>query len=152
MAVAGAWVALDQVTKLLVVWRFEVGESLPVLGTVLSLTRRTNSGGAFGMLPGNAILLGAVGALVTVFLAIHGHRLVGRSYLALISLGLVVGGALGNLLDRARLGHVVDFIDLHFWPVFNVADIGITVGFALILLLMLTDRDPADAPASPTKD
>ena len=77
-AVAAVWIALDQATKLMVVNGFEVGQSVPVLGTVLSLTRRTNSGGAFGMLPGNALLLGAVGALVTVFLAFHGHRLVGR--------------------------------------------------------------------------
>jgi len=149
---AAAWVALDQLTKALIVAAMPVGESVRVLGPVLSFTRRTNTGGAFGMLPGNALLLGAVGALVTVFLAIHGPRLVGRTPAALLSLGLVVGGALGNLIDRSRLGHVVDFIDVHCWPVFNVADMGITVGFALILLLMLWDRGLQDAAPPPAAE
>ncbi|MCE5215807.1 signal peptidase II [bacterium] len=143
-------VAVDQLTKALIVSRMSVGDSIPVLGPYLSLTRRTNTGGAFGILQGNAILLAVIGVSVICALAIVGPRVAGANRPVLWSFGLVLGGALGNLLDRVLLGHVVDFIDFHVWPVFNVADIGITCGAALLFLCLLLDSrvqeaaDPGD--------
>ena len=130
-------VASDQVTKALVVATFAVGDSVRVLGPVMSFTRRTNTGGAFGLFQDRTELLAVIGAIVVAGLFLAGPRLAHHSRLALTGLGLVVGGAVGNLIDRFRLGHVEDFIDFHFWPVFNVADIGITVGAAMVLIAVL---------------
>jgi signal peptidase II len=150
-AVAAVWLAVDQLTKRLIVTHMAVGDSHPVIAGVLSITRRTNTGGAFGILPGSTLLLSVVGALVMIFLLIYGPGLVGRGRLTLLGLGMVVGGAAGNLLDRARTGHVVDFIDFHIWPTFNVADIGITVGVALLILVMLLER-PDQPPQAAAPD
>lgn len=142
-------IVLDQVTKALIVRAFEVGESVTVLGPVMSLTRRTNTGGAFGMLQGSAPALTIVSGIVILVLLLIGPRLAGRSRLSLVALGLVLGGATGNLIDRARLGHVVDFVDFHFWPVFNIADMGITIGAILILVAIIFERKaekPTDSP------
>ena len=131
--------ALDQFTKWLVVRSFEVGDSVAVLGRVMSLTYRTNAGGAFGAFPTSALFLTVISAVVVLVLVVLGPRLVGDGRLGIASLGFVLGGAAGNLLDRVRLQHVVDFLDFHFWPVFNVADIGITVGAILLVIVTLID-------------
>jgi len=129
--------ALDQATKALIVAGYQVGDSVQVLGPVLSFTRRTNTGGAFSVLQDCPGALAAVSAVVLLVLLLIGPRVAGPRPAAHVALGLIAGGAAGNLLDRLRLGHVVDFIDFHFWPVFNVADIGITVGAGLLLLSVL---------------
>jgi signal peptidase II len=95
------------------------------------------------------ISLVAVGVIVTLYRKAHGQRLLQWA------LTLILGGAIGNLIDRVRIGYVVDFIDWHYgvkhWPTFNVADIGITVGVVLLLLDMLQQRkaeaEAADDPA-----
>lgn len=141
-------VALDQWSKRLIVSSLEMGETRQVFGQILSLTRRSNTGGAFGVLTGQATLLAVVGALVVVVLLFIAPRLAGGSRLALVGTGLVLGGAIGNLLDRARIGHVVDFIDFHFWPVFNLADTAITLGVGLMVIALLLHR-PATAEPEP---
>lgn len=160
------WFIADQLTKLSIVSHMQLGESFSVWGAVLSFTRRINTGGAFGILQGNILLLSIVGCLVLVLLMIFGPGLVGRGRLSLFALGMVAGGAAGNLLDRARLGHVIDFIDVHLtssytWPTFNVADIGISIGVALLLYVSIfgkstdmtdktisVDEIPDDPPSS----
>lgn len=129
----------DQWTKALITATFAVGDSVRVLGPVMSFTRRTNTGGAFGLFQDRTEFLAVIGAVVVAALFIIGPRLAHFNRLALGGLGLVLGGAVGNLIDRFRLGHVEDFIDFHFWPVFNVADIGITVGAGLVLLAILQE-------------
>jgi len=131
--------ALDQFTKWLVVSGLYVGESTQVIGSLLRITRRVNTGGAFGVLQGSTPMLAVVSAAVVLALLIWGPRLAGRSRVCLVGLGLITGGALGNVVDRVRLGHVVDFIHVPFWPVFNVADIGITVGVGLVLLMVILE-------------
>ncbi len=134
-------VALDQGSKALIRANLERGESWPE-GWVVQLTHVTNSGAAFGILQGQAVLLAlttlfGVGALILYYLYPPlDHRLLGWA------LGLVLGGALGNLIDRVRLGRVTDFIDFPHYPQFNLADSAITVGVVVLLVLALLTPAP----------
>lgn len=126
-AVAAVVVITDQVTKTWAVHRLQHG---PVhLVWKLDLELEFNSGSAFSLARGWAPILAAVTVVVVVLLLASVRRV--RSDLLAVSIGLVVGGALGNLADRVLRSHhgaVVDFIALHFWPTFNVADTAIVVG------------------------
>ena len=142
-SVAGLIVAADQVTKQLVVNSVDPGRPVEVIfGIELSNVR--NSGIAFGLLKGSsdalvlALTLGALGLLVGYFAA---HA--GRPELWL-PVGLVVGGALGNLADRVRIGAAIDFLDPPLWPAFNLADIAIVAGVGLFVAMLLA-TDGSDA-------
>ena len=141
--IAAAVVLLDQLTKWWVLSTFELYESLPVIPGFFDLTFVVNTGAAFGILAGEQHLWRqlffvsmTLVALVVLCFAFRQYRHEGRSYV--IGIGLIGGGALGNLIDRLRFGHVVDFLDFsikgHHWPAFNVADSAITVGVAFFLL------------------
>ncbi len=137
--------ALDQLTKFLLVSWIPEGGSRPVVDHVLWFSDFRNPGAAFGTLKGFSGVL-ALAALVGViaFLAIV-VRDPGRW--SGVGAAVVAGGALGNLIDRIARGSVVDFIDFHFWPAFNVADSAITVGAIVILLAGLLDKKgQRDAP------
>ena len=135
-----AIVAADQLTKALVLARFAPGERLEVTG-FLNLVLVFNKGAAFSLLaqapgwqtPVLAAIALAASAILSALIVRNLHK-----RLLCTGLALVLGGALGNLVDRLRLGHVVDFVDLHVagwhWPAFNVADSGITVGAAILIL------------------
>jgi signal peptidase II len=149
LLLAGAIVALDQITKAVVLDRLLLGVPLPIVEGLLSLTLVMNPGLAFGLLGGipqgwrwvvAALSLVALAVLARVALRVlPAGGLAGR-----LAIGLIFGGAVGNLVDRARFGAVVDFVDLHWrgwhWPAFNVADSAITVGVALLALRLLNDR------------
>jgi len=138
-----AVVVLDQATKALVMERFAMFELLPVIPGLFNLTYLTNTGAAFGMLAGAPTIWRQV-FFVGVALAALG--VLGFSYRQFRSqgtifahaIGLIAGGAVGNLLDRLRFGAVVDFLDFylgtHHWPAFNVADSAITIGVGLFIL------------------
>jgi signal peptidase II len=137
---AAAIVAADQLTKAVILARFAPGERLEVTG-FLNLVLAFNKGAAFSLLaqaPGwqTPLLVAIALAAAAILSALIVRNLHKR--LLCTGLALVLGGALGNLVDRLRLGHVVDFIDLHaagwHWPAFNVADSGITVGAAILIL------------------
>lgn len=125
----------DQVTKLLVIQNLERGLTYPVLEGVVGLTFILNPGGAFGLLASSDLLLSVIAALAVVLMVVAHSYLVRTGYGP--AAALLLGGAMGNLADRIRLGAVVDFIDFGFWPVFNVADIAIVAGALLLLHRML---------------
>lgn len=131
--------ALDQATKALVRTAVERGESVDVaLG--LEIVNVRNPGIAFGLLQdGGAVLL--LVAAVTLSLLVAWFATGPTRPGLWIAVGLLIGGALGNLLDRLRDGEVTDFIDPPLWPAFNVADIGITFGVLLLILIALTGDD-----------
>ena len=134
LLVCGAAVALDQASKGLVRDRIARGETVEVL-PFLDLENTRNDGIAFGLagdIPAGVIAV-AIGLLVGLlaFITLRGEP---RPYVWLPA-GLLVGGALGNLIDRIRAGAVTDFIALPNWPTFNLADVSITVGVILLLLL-----------------
>lgn len=141
---AAAVLVADQATKLAAVTWLRPLHSVPVLGRYLSFTYATNTGGAFGVMPTATAALTVVAMAVVVALILATRRLEGNRLVA-AGVACLLGGALGNLVDRLRVGYVIDFIDVHFWPVFNLADIGIVVGAGLLLVATVvgTLRHPA---------
>ncbi len=141
-AVAGAVLISDQITKAWALTALDDGSTVPLVGS-LRLRLVFNRGTAFGLGSRFAPLIALLGVVVVVLLARTGGAL--RRPWARIGLGLVLGGAVGNLADRVLRsgggvlgGAVVDFVDLQWWPVFNLADAAITVG---AIVVALTARD-----------
>ncbi len=135
--------AVDQFTKWAVIRCFEPGQSVPLIPGLLHLTYVQNTGAAFGLLRGMTPFLIVLSLAVTAWIlwelrgsgaAVGDARSDALSHVRLWGLSLVLGGAIGNLVDRIVRGYVVDFIDVRVWPVFNVADTAITVGVAFLLL------------------
>ena len=136
LSVVGIVVAVDQIAKQLVVDNVDRGEPIELIfGIEISNVR--NTGIAFGLLEGSsdALVLGlTLGALALLVGYFAGDA---RRPDLWLPVGLVVGGALGNLADRIRIGAAIDFIDPPLWPAFNVADIAIVAGVALLMLVLL---------------
>ena len=131
---AAAVLVLDQATKWWMRRHLAVGESVPLLPGVFHLTLVRNPGVAFGLFARQGVVvLGIAFLLVALLLITARTRPAAWRPPVPWAMGLILGGALGNLLDRVRFGAVVDFLDFRIWPVFNVADSGITVGAALIV-------------------
>jgi len=144
-ALAVAVVALDQVTKYLVRTNLSpVGTSVPVIGRLLRLTYTRNEGAAFGMLPGGRIAFMIVSFTVVVVIAGYVIRRRPHRPWVVVALGLLLGGAIGNLIDRAYFGWVTDFIQVPFdFPVFNVADSSVIVGVAMLVWWLLFGPESA---------
>ncbi|HDP69404.1 MAG TPA: signal peptidase II [Actinobacteria bacterium] len=126
-----AIVFTDQLTKLFVRKNLGLGESVPIIRNFLNITRVQNRGAAFGLIPDQHLLLFFVTVLVIIVIYFWVRRLTQTS--VRIALGLILGGAIGNLLDRMFVGTVTDFLDFHIWPVFNVADSAIVVGAVILV-------------------
>jgi signal peptidase II len=140
--VAAFVLALDQITKALVSGSIALGDSRHLLPGV-SLVHAENSGVAFSLLTGSEAAVVAVTVVIVVavlaFFATHRRR-----RLLWLATGMIVGGALGNLLDRVRAGAVTDFIQLPHWPAFNVADASITTGVVILLVVIERGDRAAD--------
>jgi signal peptidase II len=142
IAVAVAALFADQLTKQIVSSRLALGEEVAVLGP-FSIHHVQNSGIAFGLFASATsvviVLTGVAVAWMLLFFARSGAR----HPVLPVGLGLVIGGSGSNLVDRVRLGHVTDFLDLRFWPAFNLADTFIVVGVGILLVsLVATEREP----------
>jgi len=135
--------ALDQLAKLFVIRSLAPGDSIPILKGAFSITLIHNRGAAFGIFKDQFYLfvfISVISVILIYFMLKHNRG--GRLYA--FSLSLILGGALGNLIDRVSLGYVVDFLDFHVWPVFNIADSAITCG-TLILCWLLIRPNPKNA-------
>jgi signal peptidase II len=146
--IALAVILLDRATKLLIIRTLRLGQGIPVIPGFFDIVFVLNPGAAFGFLATLSeqvrnplfILISVVAVILIIFYHtryLRSHRLVS------VALGLVLGGAVGNLIDRLRYGMVVDFLDVHVgqyhWPAFNVADSAISIGVSLMILDMLLD-------------
>jgi signal peptidase II len=154
VVVAAIVVVLDLVTKAIALAELPPGVSVSLIEGFLALTLVMNPGLAFGLLgglpPGARWIVAGLSLVALVVLARVALRMLpDGGWIAGVGLGLIFGGATGNLIDRARFGAVVDFVDVHFrgyhWPAFNVADSAITVGVALLAYRLLSPRSPATA-------
>jgi len=135
VAAVAALVA-DQVSKIVLQSLLPTGRAVDVIAGVFSITPQTNTGVAFGLLAGGGPLLILVGVVV-IFAIVKLRLQRSKSRLLAVSLGLLLGGAAGNLVDRVARGGVFDFLDFHVWPVFNMADVAVTIGGALLVIHML---------------
>jgi signal peptidase II len=140
LGIAAAVVVVDQFAKLVVEARLPEGEAIPIL-PILSLFHVRNTGIAFSMLEGTGFGLVLLPLVVTAVVLVFWARNREGGRLAAAGFAMILGGAIGNLIDRLRLGYVIDFLLLHFgdWTlfVFNLADAALTVGPAVLLLIYL---------------
>jgi signal peptidase II len=142
LVVCAAAVAADQLTKALVVRELPLGDEVAVVGP-LTLHHVENTGIAFGLLAGAAGIVAALTSVAIAWMLYLFARSGARHPVFPVGLGLVIGGAVSNLADRVRLGHVTDFLDVGFWPAFNLADTFIVVGVAVLLgAAVVADRIP----------
>jgi signal peptidase II len=137
VAVCAVSLAADQTTKMIALRWLSPGHPMPVAGRWVYLTLERNPGGSFGLLPQATVYFIAASAVIAVALLLYARTAVAHSALLTVAIAMLLGGAVGNLIDRVRFGHVTDFIDLRVWPIFNVADIAVTLGVALIVLAVL---------------
>ena len=149
-AVALAAIAADQLTKAIVSSQLALDDSVHVIGP-FSIHHVQNSGIAFGLFASATSLVILLTGIAVAWMLYFFSRSGARHPVLPVALGLVIGGSVSNLVDRVRLGHVTDFLDLKFWPAFNLADSFITVGVVILLLaLMAADRSrPARAREAP---
>jgi signal peptidase II len=142
-AVALAVIVLDQVTKAVVRQELRLYETHEIIPGLASLVHGRNVGMAFGVfsgggLPAQAVVLAILSGVVLLVVLAHWRRLAEGPILLRLALALIAGGAVGNLIDRVRLGYVTDFVHLywreHQWPDFNLADSAISIGIVLLLL------------------
>ena len=132
---------LDQLSKWYVWTHFALRESRPALSSLVSWTYLHNTGGAFSILSGARWFFLGVGVLISFLLARALPRMAKGHPVPALAYALILGGAVGNLIDRGLYGYVVDFIDFHWWPVFNLADSAITIGITLLALSILLGKD-----------
>jgi signal peptidase II len=153
-----AVVVVDQITKAIVRAKLPLYESVPVIGGLVDFIHVPNSGVAFGLLNDlaldvrvKAMLTSALAALALIGIGFYARHVRHHERVARAGLSLILGGAVGNLIDRLRSGYVVDFVDVywggwHFWA-FNVADASITIGATLVFIdLLLVSRHHAPHP------
>ncbi len=134
--VALAAIVADQLTKQIVSSRLELGDSLHVLGP-FSIHHVENTGIAFGLFANSTAIVALLTGVAVAWMIWFFARSGARHPILPATLGLLIGGSVSNLLDRVRLGHVVDFLDVGPWPAFNLADSFIVVGVAILLLTLV---------------
>ena len=137
-------VVLDQVVKFLVTHEMFPGMSIPVIQDVFHITFVLNPGAAFGILAHQRSFVIVMGIVIVILGGLFSPYIRRQCRIFRCGTALLLGGALGNLIDRVRFGHVIDFFDFRIWPVFNIADIAIVVGVAAIIYAILFKMHPVE--------
>jgi signal peptidase II len=134
-------VILDQLTKFLITSKLTFTESIPVIKNFFHLTLIKNFGIGFGLINMPAVrwILVTV-TIIIIFAILYYYKKIPKNYLPVISTSLILGGAIGNLIDRILFGFVIDFIDFKFWPAFNIADSAITIGVIGLIVYFWRDK------------
>lgn len=143
LAIATSVLFLDQLTKYAILRTMFQEQSIPIISGVFHLTFVRNPGAAFSLFAHQTKFFIVVTVVVIALLLIYSRQLRGDSRWVRVALGLQLGGAVGNLIDRLRWGSVVDFLDFRVWPVFNLADSAIVVG-SIILVALIWKPAPGD--------
>ncbi len=146
-------ILIDQLSKSIIQRTMELGQSIPVINNIFHVTYILNPGAAFGMLANQTVFFIIATVAVALGVIIFYFRSGQKKGMLPIALGLLLGGALGNLIDRLRYAKVVDFIDFRVWPVFNLADTAIVTGAGLLILILWfsereKSRDKVDSDAN----
>lgn len=131
---------IDQLIKVVVVAKLNLFQNVWVIKNIFSITLVHNYGAAFGILQSQTLLLIILSSAVILFVWINRKKIAVYPKLFQIGLAFALGGAFGNLVDRIRLGYVIDFLDFQVWPVFNLADIAIVAGVGLVIIGLYSDK------------
>lgn len=138
-------ILIDQITKFYIKSTFAIGESLEIFGEFLRFTFVENPGMAFGIRLAGRWFLTLFSLLASIVILVFLYRLRHESMRLRLALALILGGAIGNLIDRFFYGKVVDFIDFSVgtfhWPVFNIADMAVSTGMVMMIVLVIFDKD-----------
>jgi len=154
LIIAPVVIVSDQWSKLIVDRNMMLYQSIEVLENFFHITYIRNKGAAFGILSGADaslripfFLAVSLVAIAIIFYVLKNHK--GQSSIFPVALSLILGGAIGNMIDRVRMGEVIDFLDAHWyqhhWPAFNIADSAITVGMGFLIYQMITEKEGGDA-------
>lgn len=130
---------IDRLVKYYIETSMHLGQSIPVIDNIFHITYVLNPGAAFGILENQRWFFIAICVAICIGVAIFYKSLQRESIMFRYGLGLLLGGAIGNLIDRIQTGFVTDFLDFRIWPVFNIADIGICVGAGMIVFALLAE-------------
>jgi signal peptidase II len=144
--IAAGVVVLDQITKAIVRANLDVGEAWPDEDWILNITNITNSGAAFGILKGQTIFLVTTSLIGLAAIVLYYVYPPFEHGIVRVALALMLGGAIGNLIDRVRFGEVTDFVNFNFFPAFNVADSAISIGVVTMLVFLLMMQDGGKPP------
>lgn len=131
--------SLDQLTKFFISAKIQLNDTLPVIKGIFGLSLIHNRGAAFGIFK-NQVYIFVITSIVAIILIYFGLKDNRHNKYYVVSLSLILAGALGNLIDRLRFGYVIDFLNFYIWPVFNVADSAITVGAILLGWAILRNK------------
>ena len=132
LLIALAVAVLDQLVKWIVQTHMELGQTIPLIKNIFHLTYILNPGAAFGLLPHKDWFFLAIVVVLYIAFFVMRKRIPEKPAYFPMAIGMLLGGALGNAIDRVRIGEVIDFFDFRIWPIFNVADIFICLGVGLI--------------------
>lgn len=137
-------IIIDQFTKFLIVKYMEIGESIPVIEKLFYISSHRNAGAAFGILQGQMIFFYIITVIVIGIIVYYIQTQTKESRFLGISLGLILGGAIGNFIDRVLLGHVVDFLNVYIFsydfPIFNIADSALVIGVLLLIVFIFLEE------------
>lgn len=160
-SLTGGVILADQLTKLHIMETMRLHESIPVIPNLFSLTYIRNPGAAFGLLAGSSnafrmVFFGLTSLFALVLLGSILYRMPEGEWMGRLSVSSILGGAVGNLIDRMRYGEVIDFLDVYVndyhWPAFNVADSAITVGVVFLVIHFMCEKKdvPPVVPENPS--
>lgn len=148
-SLTGTVIVTDQLSKLHIIQTMRLHESIPIIPNLFSFTYIRNPGAAFGLLAGSSnafrmVFFGLTSIFALVLLGTILYRMPEREWMGRLSVSAILGGAVGNLIDRLRFGEVIDFLDVYVenyhWPAFNVADSAITVGVVFLIIHFMFEK------------
>lgn len=148
-------ILIDHLTKRLVETQLPLNATwapFPDIAHLFRITHVSNTGAAFGLFPGGSPLFTIIAVVVALIIVAYNFGLPAGHKLLRVALGFQLGGALGNLIDRLRLGHVTDFLDFGPWPVFNLADTSIVAGVVILGLLMFMEQPQPERRETPADE
>jgi len=140
LALSSLVVIVDRLTKYLLFRNLSEGKSVRVVPGLFHITLVLNSGAAFGLFKGRSVFFMVSSVLVIALIFLYLWRGSCREILVMTALGLILGGAVGNLIDRVLFGYVIDFLDFRIWPVFNIADASITIGACILAIRLIFNK------------
>src|SRR3989338_421509 len=131
-----AVILMDQIAKFLIKANFQLNQSLPVVNSIFHLTYINNTGAGFGILKSQASILIFISVAVIGMILFNLDKIKNNETLLQILVGFVLGGTIGNLIDRLAYGYVIDFLDFQIWPIFNFADSFVTMGVIGLIIYL----------------